>query len=220
MQSHTDITRLAGYAGLLGAVFVGLGEFVMQFTPNGGLEDMKDYLFFNDISPERLSLGHFFAVLTAPLYIAGYWFLSRILAPAGSKLAMLFFLIGGYAFAVGTAWIGQRYFIASTVHAINDGANISELLADFSEHNEPLVNVLRVAMVLVSIIWIKLIFTGKTRFPKWMSVLNPIVLLALIFALYFFDTLIGLYLFPMAMNVTHIIIFALALYVTAKPDRT
>ena len=48
-----------------------------------------------------------------------------------------------------------------------------------------------------------------------MAIFSPIVLLATMFALYFFKTKIGLYVFPVAMNATHFIIFALAIF-TAK----
>ncbi len=115
---------------------------------------------------------------------------------------------------VGTAWISQRFFIASTVHEIAAGNNLQQLLALFSEHNEPLVNVLRLAMLLVSGLWIKLILTGKTEFPKWMALFSPIVLLGIMFALYFFNTPIGIYVLPVAMNAAHFIVFVLALYTT------
>ena len=210
MNGASDkFVRLAGYAGLIGAILVGVGEFAMQFTPNGGIEDITGYLYFNDVSPERLSFGHFLAVMSAPLYMMGYWFLSKQLEPAGAILSNAFFLIGAYSFAIGTAWISQRYFLAATVHEIAGGADLGRLLADFSEHNEPFVNVLRVAMVLVSLIWIRLILTGKTRLPKWMALFSPILILASLAALYFLGTTAGLYLFPAAMNVTHFIFFGI-----------
>ena len=212
MSTNSKFITLAGLAGCLGAILVGIGEFSMQFTPNGGIEDVKDYLYFNDVSAERLSFGHFLAVLGAPLYMLGYWHLSKKLEPAGPKQSKAFFLIGAYAFAVGTAWIGQRFFLATTVHEIAGGQDLKHLLTIFSEHNEPFVNVLRLAMLIVSVLWIKLILSGKTAFPKWMAIFSPIVLLATMFALYFFKTKIGLYVFPVAMNATHFIIFALAMF--------
>ena len=216
-MSGVNWTRLCGWAGLLGALLVGVGEFSMQFTPNGGIEDMTHYAFFNDVSAGRLSFGHFIAVLSAPLYLLGYYFLSKQLEPAGRIQSKVFFLIGAYAFIIGGAWIGQRFFIASTVHAIADGAQIGGLLTLFSEHNEPFVNVLRLAMLIVSGLWIKLIVSGRTRFPKWMAIFSPILLLALMFALYFFKTKLGLYVFPVAMNAAHFIVFGLALLTTRKP---
>lgn len=210
----TNGIRLCGWAGLLASILVGTGEFLLQFTPNGGIEDMSTYLFFNDISEARLTWGHFIAVLSAPLYVLGYFFLSKQLEPAGRKQSKAFFLIGAYAFMIGTVWIGQRYFIAATVHEIAAGADIASLLTKFSNHNEPFVNVLRVAMVLVSLLWIKLILSGKTMFPKWMAVFSPILLLGSMAGLYFSGTMLGLYVFPVAMNATHFIIFGLALWTT------
>ena len=215
MTTESKFITLAGIAGCIGAILVGVGEFSLQYTPNGGIEDVKDYLYFNDVSAGRLTFGHFIAVLSAPLYMLGYWHLSKKLEPAGPKQAKAFFLIGAYAFAVGTAWIGQRFFLAATVHEIAAGQDIKTLLTLFSEHNEPFVNVLRVAMLVVSVLWIKLILSGKTAFPKWMAIFSPIALLATMATLYFTGTKIGLYVFPVAMNATHFIVFALAM-ITAR----
>ncbi len=214
MQTHSKFITFAGVAGCLGAILVGMGEFSMQFAPNSDITDIKDYLYFNEVSAARLSFGHFIAVLAAPLYILGYWHLSKKLEPAGPKQAKAFFLIGAYAFAVGTAWIGQRFFLGTTVHEIAAGADLKEQLTIFAEHNEPFVNVLRLAMLIVSILWVKLILTGKTYFPKWMALFSPILLLAVMFGLYFAKTSIGHYVFPVAMNATHLIIFALAILTT------
>ena len=206
--------RAAGWAGLLGAFLVGFGEFTLQFTPKGGLEDLTDYLYFNDISAQRLSRGHFLSVLSAPLYLLGYWFLSKQLEPAHKWASTVFFLLGAYAFTMGTAWIGQRFFLASTVHEIASGTDIKPLLTLFAAHNEPFVNILRVAMAAVSILWIWLILTGKTHFPKWMAIFSPLVLLILMFAALL--TPIGNYVAPIAMNAAHFILFAIALWTTRK----
>lgn len=218
MQNNSGFITFAGLAGCLGAILVGIGEFSMQYTPNGGIEDVTDYLYFNDVSAARLSFGHFLTVLTAPLYMLGYWHLSKRLEAAGPKQAKAFFFIGAYAFAVGTAWIGQRFFLGTTVHEIAAGQDdLKPLLAVFSEHNEPFVNVLRVAMLVVSILWIKLILSGKTAFPKWMAIFSPAALLGLMATLYFTGTKIGLYVFPVAMNAAHFVVFALAMF-TARKD--
>ena len=70
MQNNSGFITFAGIAGCIGAILVGIGEFSLQFTPNGGIEDVKDYLYFNDVSAGRLSFGHFLAVLAAPLYLS------------------------------------------------------------------------------------------------------------------------------------------------------
>jgi len=209
-QKHKNAILLTGFAGLLAAILVGAGEFMLQFNLQGGYE-AADYSYFGRVPIERLTQGHFLAVLAAPLYVVGYWHLFKMLEPASPKLSCLVFILGAYSFIIGTAWISQRVFLGLTVHEINAGADISGLLAAFSERNEPFVNVLRVAMLVVSGIWIFLILSGKTHYPKWMAIFSPFAILASIFILYFLLPSVGLYVIPIAMNVTHAIVFSLSL---------
>ncbi|MFQ5563603.1 MAG: DUF6796 family protein [Parvularculaceae bacterium] len=211
------LVRIAGWAGLLGALLVGAAEFALQFNPEGGYES-AGYGYFADIAPARFFWGHYAGVLAAPLYIVGYWYLSRMLAPGGKRLAATFFLIGAYAFAVGTAWLGQRAFLGFTVQAMETGGASEELLQTFATLNEPLVNVLRAAMLAVSAIWVVMIVRGGTRFPRWMAIMSPFALLAAIFALYSAAPAAGVFVLPVAMNAAHAVVFALAL-ATERPRR-
>ena len=215
VRKHKHAVLLTGFAGLAAAILVGAGEFMLQFNLQGGYE-AADYAYFGRVPIERLTAGHFLAVLAAPLYVAGYWHLFKMLEPANPKFSCLVFLLGAYSFIVGAAWIGQRIFLALTVHEINAGADISGLLVAFSEHNEPFVNVLRVAILAISLIWVFLIISGKSHYPKWMAIFSPFAILASIFALYFVVPAIGLYVIPIAMNVTHAIVFFLSLLIAAR----
>jgi hypothetical protein len=139
-----------------------------------------------------------------------------MLEPASPRLSCLVFLVGSYSFIIGTAWISQRIFLGLTVHEINTGIDLSSLLAAFADRNEPFVNVLRVAMVIVSVVWIGLIITGRTHYPRWMAIFSPAAILASIFALYFAYPPIGLFIIPIAMNVTHAIVFGLSLLIAKR----
>jgi hypothetical protein len=74
----------AGMIGTLGALLVCSGEFAKQFSPEGGYES-PDYRHFLDVPATRLRFGHFLGVLAVPLYIAGYWHVSRVLEPATAR---------------------------------------------------------------------------------------------------------------------------------------
>ncbi|MGK0238147.1 MAG: hypothetical protein ACI92G_001611 [Candidatus Pelagisphaera sp.] len=225
-QNPASINRLlilTGWAGLIGAVLVGVGEFTLQFSQQGGYE-AEDYSFFARISEARLTAGHFFSVLAAPLYLLGYWHIGQMFVRGGSKKAgWTITLLGGYAFVVGTAWLGGRIYLALTAHALSQSnspelsATLTSLLAVFAEHNEPLVNALRLAMLVVSVLWIALISRGKTLYPRWMAIFSPIVLLGIIFITYFkIAPALGAYLLPAAMNVVHVIIFGLSIFVLSR----
>jgi len=214
---------IAGWIGLIGAFFVGVGEFTLQFSPMGGYE-AENYTYFARISETRISYGHFFSVLAAPLYLIGYWHLGQMFVRGGSiKAGWFITLFGGYAFVVGTAWLGGRVYLAYTAHAIASSTSpettqiLTALLGTFGEHNEPLVNALRLAMLIVSVLWITLITRGKTLYPRWMAIFSPIAMLGTIFAIYFYiSPTLGAWLLPAAMNVVHVILFALSISVTRK----
>lgn len=215
-KAHKGMILLTGFAGLAAAALVGIGEFALQFNLEGGYED-PSYAFFGRVPIDRLTFGHFLAVLSAPLYVAGYWHLSKMLEPAGKRLAGLFFILGAYAFIIGAAWISQRVFLGLTVHEIQAGADLSSLLAAFAARNEPFVNVLRAAMLVISVIWVYLIFfKGNTHYPRWMAIFCPIVLLGGIFGVYFAGLSVGTYVFPVAMNAAHFALFAISLWAASK----
>lgn len=200
-----------GVLGLIGAVLTGVGEGLLQLVPHADYTD-ANYGYFAAVPAARQSAGHFLAILAAPLYLLGYWHLTRNLAPARPRLATGLFALTSYAFILGTVWIGQRYFLAATVKAISTGDANTALLLDLASHNEPLVNALRLAMVVFSAVWIWLIASGQSRYPRWLALFSPAVLLGAIFALYFSNPDLGWLVLPTAMNTAHVVVFALSLF--------
>lgn len=220
-----NIMFWTGVAGFLAALLVGIGEFTLQYSPLGGYEQAS-YEYFANVSKDKLTIGHFFSTLAAPLYILGYWHLGQMFIHGGSKVhGWIITLLGGYAFMVGNAWLGGRIYLALTSHQIAETSNpefanqLTNLLADFGAHNEPLVNALRLAIVVVSILWIWRIAIGKTLFPRWAALFSPALILGVIFTIYFTGLSAGIWLLPAAMNVVHLIVFSLSLYALHKSKR-
>ncbi len=200
---------LSGLIGLAAALLVGTGEYLLQFSPTGGYGD-PNYGWMASIPFARLQMGHFLAILAAPLYLIGYWHIGQMLKPAGPRLARLVTLLGGYGFMVGAVWIGQRAFLGITAAAIAQGTAQPELLHTMASLNEPLVNVLRLVMVVVSLIWVVQIMRGKTRYPRLMALFSPLLLLISIFAFFAWQPALGTYTVPTAMNTAHAVLFALS----------
>lgn len=209
-----------GVIATIGALVVGIGEFTFQYSPRGGYEG-SDYLFFLDVSQSRLTFGHFLGVLAAPAYFIGYWHISEMLRPAGNKLAMAVLGLGVYAFAIGNVWLGGRVNLALVVQARDqvggDQAQLlSSILEGISAHNEPLINVVRVLVLVISLLMAWGIFSGKSHYPRWVLAVLPIVLLIIIFVSYAVLPAIGVYLLPAAMNLAHLIFFAASTIVASK----
>ncbi|OFX02744.1 MAG: hypothetical protein A3E78_07750 [Alphaproteobacteria bacterium RIFCSPHIGHO2_12_FULL_63_12] len=206
----SSTARLCGIAGLAGALGTGLGEGLLQYAPGADFAD-PNYNYFTSIAISRQSAGHFISVLSAPLYLLGYWHLTRNIAPARPRLSNALFLFCAYAFMLGAVWMGERYFLAATAHAIETGAASPALLEDFARHNEPFVNALRAAIVIFSAAWIYFIVSGQSRYPRFMALFSPGAVLGAIFLLWMAAPAIGDKFLPTAMNTAHAIVFAMSL---------
>ncbi len=211
---------LAGAVATVGALIVCIGEFTMQFSPHGGYERV-DYAYFLDVSDARLRRGYFLGVLAAPLYLLGYWHVSEALRPSGVRLRAAVLLLGGYAFAIGDVWLGQRIFLARVVKArasapMDEIPLLDGLLATFASDNEPLIQLVRVLILILSALIVVPVLRGRTLYPRWMAACTPIVLLGSIFASYAVLPAIGTYLLPAAMNVAHVVFFGLSTWWVAR----
>lgn len=207
---------VAGLAGVVAAMLVGSAEFALHFTPSmdyGG----PPYEFFLGTPPARLTYGHFMAIFAAPLYFAGYWHLFQQMKPAPEKARLLLMLLGIYSFAVGAVWIGSRVYPAILIQArecaVNDAARqqLDELLKTAGFYNETILIGLRIGVLSLSAIFVWLVATGKTSYPRWFAVCNPILLVIVCFIIYGVAPSIGGYLMPIAMNVAHFVLFCVSL---------
>lgn len=199
--------RLTGIVGLVGAVLCGTGEFLLHFDP---LARFSGYDFMADISDARLTAGHFFAVVGVPLYFVGMWHIAQMLKPAGEKLSNILFLIGSFGFIYGAMWMSSRSSIGSLVHYPELIAE-TDLVSLYELRCESLLQVIRLTTLVISIIYIYLVLTGKSRYPKWMAATSPVVLLLLNFLIFLIAPSIGKYVMPIALNVGFAAFFLLSL---------
>jgi hypothetical protein len=212
-----------GIIATIGAIVVGIGEFMFQYSPRGGYEGFE-YLYFLDVSRWRLSVGHFLGVLVAPVYLVGYWHIAQMLRPAGTWIAASVFGLGIYAFAIGNVWLGGRINLALTVQAREAAPqsmqpHLSDLLNDISAHNEPLINIVRVLILIVSLLMAWGILTGKSYYPRWVVIVSPILILVMIFGSYAIIPALGGLLLPAAMNIAHAIFFSVSTVVAFRLSR-
>ena len=199
--------KLTGIIGLVGAIICGTGEFLLHFDP---LARFSGYDFMADISDARLTAGHFLAVVGVSLYFVGMWHIAQMLKPAGEKLSTLLFLIGSFGFLYGAMWMSSRASIGSLVHypELIAATNLVDL---YQLRSETLLQVTRVTTLMISGIYVYLVLTGKSRYPKWMAATSPIVLLILNFVIYVIAPSVGKFVMPIALNVGFSAFFLLSL---------
>lgn len=210
-----DKIVLTGLIGLVAAVLVGTGEFLLHFT-NQGYDSKIPYHFMLDISRNRLTIGHFIAVLAAPLYLVGFWHLYKMLEPAGGNLPLITTMVIGYGFIMGIIWIGSRAMIGSIIQSKIGPSDLAALIQSYQLYDESLLQIIRFTTLLGSAGFIYLVLNGNTAYPNWMWVFNPIFLLVSVFLIYLIIPAVGKYIMPIAMNVTYTIFFALSTYIAFR----
>jgi hypothetical protein len=116
-----------------------------------------------------------------------------------------------YGCALGGVWMGSRASISALVNA-PQFAELGNLVALYDLRYETLLNVTRLAILWVSIIYIWLVSSGRSCYPRWMALFNPILLLLFSFAIWLIMPAIGKYMMPIALNIAFFIFFSLSLY--------
>ena len=214
--THGQLTiTTAGVLGLIAAILVGAGEFMLHFDALGRFAEGGAYEFMHGINAERTTIGHFLGVLSAPLYIIGFWHLMKMLEPANIVASRIAFVIMSYGIIIGSVWIGSRAGISAIVNSTSIVDPIS-FISLYELRYENLLQVTRLATLVFSIIFIWLVLTGRSHYPRWMALLNPICLILVSFVIWLVAPGIGIYLMPIALNVAFAVLFIFSTYFSLK----
>lgn len=209
-MTNKRLIMITGQIGLLAAILVGIGEFLLHYDSQARYSDT--FAFFNGVTRERATIGHFFGVLGAPLYVVGAYHIYLMLRPAHETAARVAGLVMAYGCVVGAVWIGSR---ASAVELVAAGG-IAEQLALYELRYESLLQVVRAGVLVLSVIFIWLCITGKSNYPRKMAALNPIFLIIVSFVIFFIVPVVGKYLMPIALNVAYFVMFSVSLFVASN----
>ena len=204
---------VTGVVGLIAAILVGAGEFLLHFDPLARFSETS-YEFMLATSDGRQTIGHFLGVLGGPLYVVGCWHIYLMLKPANQVLAFVAFVLGAYGFMIGADWISSRASIGAIVHLQQNGVAVESLILLYQERYESLLMVIRITTFVLSLIFIGLTLTGRSHYQKWHAIFNPILLLVGSFIVYMVSPDIGKYLMPIALNVAFGIFFLLSILQT------
>ncbi|MDF1665444.1 MAG: hypothetical protein P1V97_27035 [Planctomycetota bacterium] len=200
----TETTRPFLFLGLLAAIIVGLGEYLLHFSPHGPSGEIEMLL---DVPLERARLGHFLAIFGVPLYFAGYYGIFRFFRKDSFKWALSLFVIGILSFTYGGIWISSRYFAAVVLQKTSQGPLYEFFLLTYEQNYQVLVWLLRSLVLLLSGCYVICILQSNSL-SNWWALLNPIFLLILSISSLFVAKPLGVHIAPIAMNVVHFILFS------------
>ncbi len=202
--------KITGVIGLIGAIMVGIGEFLLHYNVAG--YNGNNYYFFVSISETRLIIGHFIVVFFVPFYIAGYWHFYLALKKGSHRLALSILILGVFAFVIGGMWIGSRAMLGFIAKSYAVGETTVEVLEKYHFLMETLVQLLRIIMLFISGLFVYAILKRETSYQKWVAFFNPALVLLIVFGIFFLFPKVGNYLVPTAMNITHLIVFSASLF--------
>jgi len=203
-------------AGLVGTAAAGigtLGEFLMMWSPDGGYATYENLLY---ASAERSTLGFFLGVCVVPLYFLGYLPVVQALVGVSRRIRLAILATAIYSFAAGNVWLGSRPILANLVKQ----GDQPSLVGLVTELTEPVLNLVRLLILLLSVALWLVIVTGRSIFPRWFALFTPGLLLGLVFLTYVLLPAVGNYLLPPAMNLVHLVFFATATWLYARSPET
>jgi hypothetical protein len=178
------------YVGMIGAILTILGDFLLlgvDSSPSGGGLFDKYLEIASKISYMRIGLAGFFGYLGIPLTAIGFLALSRMTTDKGCRLAKVYkwSMLVCFAALGGGGHIICCYLLAGMKMNIDSGAAdvVSAVIQQQAGFLVPTMIVFFVIYLAACISMILLIAKGKTILPKWMWVLNPLVMKIVINAL-------------------------------------
>jgi len=208
-----SVIVLTGLIGLLGAVLTGIGEFLLHYDALARFD--VEYAFLGGITDQRSSLGHFVAMLGAPLYLIGCWHIRLMLKPASDRWSLVAFFVMAYGFAIGIVWIGSRASISALVN-MPVTPDLLHLVDLYDFRYETLLQVTRIAVLALSLIFVALVVRERSHYPRWVALLNPILLIVASFVVYALAPAAGKFLMPIALNVAFFILFLASIMIAVK----
>lgn len=204
--------RWAGIIAIVAALLGVIADLALQYTPNAAHMVRGQSLYFLDIPPSRLFLGHYLGVAAILVEIVGFWQVYRALQPAGERFALPFFLISSFGAAMGAAFHGTAIFIGLTLQAQSGAAEathqaLAGLLASFEMARLGLAIPALLGIVIGSLWYAFVVGFKPSHYPRWMAICNPFVFALLFVILALGIPLFALVLTPTALNLSHLVFF-------------
>ncbi len=209
-----NLLIVTGIAGLVASVLVGIGEYMLHFDDLARFEN-GGYEFMVGISQTRSTIGHFFGVLGATLYPVGCYHIYLMLRPANQALALAGFLIASFGFIVGAVWIGSRASVSALIQ-VSPTAEIEQLISLYDVRYETLLQIVRITTLVFSVIIVWLSVKGKSLYPRWIGLFNPIFMIVGSFILFAIVPVIGKHTMPIALNVAFFVFFMLSIVIASR----
>ncbi len=194
--------------GVIGAILAGVGEWMLHYlpqVPDGPLQILKS------IPLERAQKGHFLSFLASPLYFAGYYGVMRVFSSSSYWLSRAILVLGIYSFAIAGMWISSRYMAAEIFQWSSNDDLLPYFHSIYIDFYQSMTWVMIICIILISLIYVGLIWNNQKGLPKWMMFFNPAFIYIGVLSTRYWLPYVGNHITVTAMNATHVIFFGILL---------
>lgn len=170
--------RVAGIVGVVGTFLIWIADLA------AGIQGMFGVDFWAGLigrSGLRLGVAAYFGIFFFPFWLGGLWVLYQGLKPAGKWWSLVPVALLAYFLNTINAFLHSSYLYFATVAtaqstAIGDTQTmLLDILETFSGYQAP-IGVIFLAVYAILTIWVAIpIFRGKTHFPCWLGLFNPLI---------------------------------------------
>ena len=220
--SKSDIIRVLSLLGMLSVLITIISDFILIGKPSTAYSFLKygtESMW--DIEPWRITAGAFIGVVALPFQLLGLIPVYFALKPAGKVLPIMAVIMNahtlliGVAFHISYAYIGSGWIIYHKNELTNQIT--TEIVSKFASYWWILAVIMVVELLLSSVIYTIVVLKGKTLFPKWMAIFNPLCIVLYTFPLVFIlPAPIGGYIAPAYLNLSTLLFFIITLVVVRK----
>jgi hypothetical protein len=220
--SKLDLILVLSLLGMLSVFVTIISDFILigkSSTAYSFLEFGTESMW--DIEPWRITAGAFIGVVALPFQILGLIPLYFALKPSGKVLPIIVvitnahMLLMGVAFHISYAYIGSGWNIYHKNELTNQIT--TEIVNKFDSYWMILAVIIFVELLFGSVIYVIVVLKGKTLFPKWMAIFNPLCIVLYTFPIVFIlPAPIGGYIAPAYLNLSTLLFFVITLVVGYK----
>ena len=180
------LLRRAGILGIVTGIVMSIADISLLYSPAGGYESDAMLL---TIPMWRLLLGHYLGVLMLPFYLIALWHVYEGIKPGGAWLSIPVAVLLGYGLAAGVAFHGS-IAVPALIAQAEAGASsetrtvLTTLLEQSHQFIEPLQAVVFLALFAGSAWLGAAILSGRTAYPRWFVIVNPVIVQVVLIAFY------------------------------------
>jgi len=171
--------RIAGIIAVIASATNGIGDIFYQAVSNGIYDKNMEFMWRVPENYQRF--GAYIGLFAIALSWAGYWHVYMGIRKAGRWLSLPPFLIAMYTIPIGCAFHFGLYYPALVGHQITGSSgDVAQVLTQLHNvmynANMTISLVFQLGVAVFSLWLMVIIIMGKTHYPRWFGIMNPLFL--------------------------------------------